>query len=218
MKNNKRKYKQINIVTILFDIVIIFTFILALKVINHFNGSSKYVVMDNELKENESTYFFFESDIAEIGEGKEIFIDNWDGNGNKKIEFSVNNYIDSLQKSDEDITFNMQINWLNGDNLADIVCKDKNGDDVDLNSDLILDGDVFCSNKYSFVITPKNVLHENDEMSFEVTFTSKEPYEKTMKSVFNIKIKNRKSYEFNISDCGEYVKVYLKTYELQRRY
>ena len=206
MRTRKKKQK-INIKYILI-LMIIIALILIMR------SFGKYVLERKDTHSQDSSVFYFESEIADIGEGKEYTL-YWDGTSTKQIEFGIKNYIDKLQMTNQDIKYTIEAEITEGQDLATAKITNSSGTEIRQTDELILKESVLSDNKYKLCLQPNESIIDESEISIELTISSTEPYTKELKSTINIIVKKEKEYDIERIEYEEYTIMNLRTYTLK---
>ena len=206
MRTRKKKQK-INIKYILI-LMIIIALILIMR------SFGKYVLERKDTHSQDSSVFYFESEIADIGEGKEYTL-YWDGTSTKQIEFGIKNYIDKLQMTYQDIRYTIKAEITQGQELVTAKIIDSSETEIKETDELILKESVLSDNKYKLCLQPNESIIDESEISIELTISSTEPYTKELKSTINIIVKKEKEYDIERIEYEEYTIMNLGTYTLK---
>ena len=206
MRTRKKKQK-INIKYILI-LMIIIALILIMR------SFGKYVLERKDTHAQDSSSFYFESEIADIGEGKEYTL-YWDGTNTKQIEFGIKNYIDKLQMTNQDIKYTIEAEITQGQELVTAKIIDSSETEIKETDELILKESVLSDNKYKLCLQPNESIIDESEISIELTISSTEPYTKELKSTINIIVKKEKEYDIERIEYEEYTIMNLRTYTLK---
>lgn len=206
MRTRKKKQK-INIKYILI-LMIIIALILIMR------SFGKYVLERKDTHSQDSSVFYFESEIADIGEGKEYTL-YWDGTSTKQIEFGIKNYIDKLQMTYQDIRYTIKAEITQGQELVTAKIIDSSETEIKETDELILKESVLSDNKYKLCLQPNESIIDESEISIELTISSTEPYTKELKSTINIIVKKEKEYDIERIEYEEYTIMNLRTYTLK---
>lgn len=206
MRTRKKKQK-INIKYILI-LMIIIALILIMR------SFGKYVLERKDTHSQDSSVFYFESEIADIGEGKEYTL-YWDGTNTKQIEFGIKNYIDKLQMTYQDIRYTIKAEITQGQELVTAKIIDSSETEIKETDELILKESVLSDNKYKLCLQPNESIIDESEISIELTISSTEPYTKELKSTINIIVKKEKEYDIERIEYEEYTIMNLRTYTLK---
>jgi len=197
-------------------VILIIAFVLLIS-----KSMSKYAInIEDEPYVQESTVIYFESEIANV-EGKEYKINNWDGISTQTIEIDASNYINSLLKTSENITFKIEpaiiddsTDSLNDEDLIEIKLFEsaEENTEIDLTKELVLSNDGFNQSKYKLKIIPKVDLENGKTFKIELTLNSIKPYEKQLKANLTIVVNKIENYIATLTDSenGEYVTLNLK--------
>jgi hypothetical protein len=179
---------------------------------------SKYLIEIQDTHSHESTAFYFESDIADVDEGKKYNINDWDGKI-KTIDFTVKNYINNLLKTNEEITYKMSANIVDdsgnivNDDSIELLIVDNNNKTINENSICTLSkSDELQEEKYTLKIVPQNNLGNDAKLNIKLLISSQTPYTKDLIANFTLAVDNKVPYEANLlnSTNGEYVTLNLK--------
>ena len=174
----------------------------------------KYVLERKDTHAQDSSSFYFESEIADIGEGKEYTL-YWDGTNTKQIEFGIKNYIDKLQMTYQDIRYTIKAEITQGQELVTAKIIDSSETEIKETDELILKESVLSDNKYKLCLQPNESIIDESEISIELTISSTEPYTKELKSTINIIVKKEKEYDIERIEYEEYTIMNLRTYTLK---
>lgn len=170
-----RKRKNLIILILL---IIVFAFIIQ-------KSLSKYVITLEQIHSQESTSFYFESDIADV-DGKTYSIDDWDGQ-TLDIDFYVRNYIDSLQNADEDVTYTISVTTSDSDKVTATIT-DSSDDEVSSTDKLTMSSGSNVQDDYILNIVPVSIA-EGDEVEINLSIKSTSPYEKELTSKITLTVK-----------------------------
>lgn len=197
VKKKNLKLNKLLLVTIIIIVALVIT-----KTI------SKYIMqLKDEKHTQESTVFYFESEIADVN-GKEYKIDNWDGTSTKTVEIDVRNYLNSLSKSSENITYNIVAKLTDDSDadLIDVLIYDSEDTKISETTELVLSNTSIEQDDYVLKIIPKvDELEDGKKFNIELTINSTTPYTKDLKA--NIEIVVNKKYNIATlynSENGEY--------------
>ena len=193
---NNKKIK-LNIKIIIFVIVIISFLILSITL-------AKYAFKVDDIHQIESSAFYFNSDITGNYE-----TEVWNGESDLEINFSVKNYENNNLITNDNITYNIEIEKLDDIN-NEITTKiyEKN---VEISGEQVLTGNVSNSKSYVLKISKNNDVTTN-EFNLKIKINSVSPYKQEL--IGNIKInmlKNNNEINTAIEDNGEYVALKIST-------
>ena len=191
------------------DKKIIITILLLIVGIFIFVSFAKYVSNKTQTHAIESSEFYFESSMASTGAGSTYTLD-WDGENEKRIEFNITNYIDVLQKTNEDIKYKITVTPSDTSKIQSKIYEKNSNTEVIGTQELTIAGGGLNQNNYILSITPK-VANLTGEYSVEININSTSPYTKQLKTTIQIEISEDKEYEANLVDFEEYVILHLKT-------
>ncbi len=191
-----RKRKQQNRKVIIVAIVIISFLILSVTM-------GKYIFKVEDVHTIESVSFYFNSDI----DGN--YTNEWDGTNTLEIGFGVMNYENQNLVTDENISFNLDVEKQDDTN-NEVTAKiyEKN---TEVAGEQTITGGAATTKNYVLRIT-KNSEITNDEFNIKVKINSISPYKKEI--VSNIKIKMKKSnneISSALENNGEYVTLKINT-------
>ena len=188
---------------------------------------SKYVIQKRDTHILESDAFYFNSNLTQ----EEYQLNEWNGKDEQNIKFNVNNYLDNVQITEQDIKYNIEVQITNSDaQLVDLKIQDENGNNISAEtetgsentilkvSDLILKYDTTAeqllkTNNYNIIITPQNdKIEEGKIINVTLKITSTEPYIKELTSNIKLTVHTVANYVGNLieSDNGQYVKLNIK--------
>ena len=177
---------------------------------------SKYVIQLKETNYQESTAFYFESDIADVT-AKEYTINDWDVQTPQKIEFYVRNYTNSLLKSDEDISYDLSARVIDNtdDGVDDASLVNVYVQKVETNNQVTSDTlsqAEFKENKYLLVVeTVANAnIQPGATFEIELSIKSTSTYVKELLSKIILKVEDEIDYETNLIDSNEYSTLNMK--------
>ncbi len=206
MRTRKKKQK-INIKYILI-LMIIIALILIMR------SFGKYVLERKDTHSQDSSVFYFESEIADIGEGKEYTL-YWDGTNTKQIEFGIKNYIDKLQMTYQDIRYTIKAEITQGQELVTAKIIDSSETEIKETDELILKESVLSDNKYKLCLQPNESIIDESEISIELTISSTEPYTKELNSTLKVIVKKDKEYELKYIENEDHTVINLRTHTLR---
>lgn len=193
---NNKKIK-LNIKIIIFVIVIIPFLILSITL-------AKYTFKVEDTHQIESSAFYFNSDIIGNYETEE-----WNGDNDLEINFSVKNYENNNLITNGNITYNIEVEKLNDTN-NEISAKIYENN-VEVSGEQVLTGNSLNSKSYVLKISKNNNITAN-EFNLKIKINSVSPYKQEL--IGNVKINILKSNnEINtaIEDKGEYVALKIST-------
>ena len=193
---NNKKIKP-NIKIIIFVIVIISFLILSITL-------AKYAFKVEDIHQIESSAFYFNSDIIGNYETEE-----WNGENNLEINFTVKNYENNNLITNENITYNIEVEKLDDTN-NEILAKIYENN-VESLGDQVLTGNAVNSKNYVLKIS-KNKDITATEFNLKIKINSLTPYKQEL--IGNIKInllKNNNEINTTIEDKGEYVALKIST-------
>lgn len=172
----------------------------------------KYVIEKKDTHVQESSGFYFESEIADTGEGKEYAINNWDGNDTNNIDFGIRNFTNSLLNTKDDIIFKIAASAKKNAELVNVKIYDSSDNEILQNQELKITGKDNNESKYQLRIEPKESIEEGKEIDVELTIFSSNPYTKELKSSIKFIVKKNKNYEASLINSinGEYVTLNVK--------
>lgn len=201
--NKKKNYRNILLVLA----VIIFILLLA-------RSAAKYVLERKDTHAQDSSSFYFESEIADIDDGKTYTL-YWDGEETKKISFSLKNYIDQLQMTNQDIKYKITAAAINNADDVNLKIYDESENVISSNEVLTLKGAEVKENNYGLDITSNTTLEEETEIDIKLTFSSTEPYTKELNSTLKVIVKKDKEYELKYIENEDHTVINLRTHTLR---
>lgn len=207
MRRSRKTKKKINIKHITAILVIIALALIA-------RSTAKYVLEKKDTHAQDSSVFYFESEIADIGEGKEYTL-YWDGTSTKQIEFGIKNYIDKLQMTNQDIKYTIEAEITEGQDLATAKITNSSGTEIRQTDELILKESVLSDNKYKLCLQPNESIIDESEISIELTISSTEPYTKELNSTLKVIVKKDKEYELKYIENEDHTVINLRTHTLR---
>ena len=205
---------------ILIGMLIITTIIVGIISITY----SKYKIERRETHTVESTAFYFNSSLTQ----KEYQINEWNGKEEQKINFDVQNYLDTAQITEKDIKYNIEAEISSEDaKLVNLVLKDESGAVVTTETEegtekttykvsgLVLKSaeELLTANNYSLSVTPKSEqIEEGRIINVQLRISSTEPYTKEISSNIKLTVHTVANYVGTIieSENGEYIKLNVK--------
>lgn len=213
----KQKKLQLNRTIIVFLFVlmlIIFSFLISKTL-------SKYEFIKQETHIQESTQFYFESNL--LKEEEKIYkINNWSGNKGETqiIQFDIRNYTNNLLKSESDILYNITTNVLNNeDNIISVNIKNSANEIIsDDNICTIKAENGFITEDYTLEILANEQIANGRVFEIELVVNSISPYTKTLKTKIIVEVNRVENYETALTNSsnGEYAVLNIKVYEPQK--
>lgn len=191
-----KKRIQQNRKIIIVAIVIISFLILSLTM-------AKYIFKVEDVHTIESASFYFNSDI----DGN--YTKEWDGVNALEIGFCVTNYENQNLVTDENVSFNLDVE--KQDDTNDEITTKIYENNAEVSGEETLTGGTATTKNYILKIN-KNAEITNDEFNIKVKINSLSPYKKEI--VGNIKIsilKSNNSIDTALEDKGEYVTLKINT-------
>lgn len=160
---------------------------------------SKYVIEETQEHAQESSKFYFESNLADIDGQTFYIIDEY-----KEISFYVRNYNNNLLYTMQEIEY--EINVESDDGIS-VVIKDE--DDNEINGTQTLNAGDILQNNYILKIS-KDESYTESSFNIKITIKSTSPYTKEITS--NIQVSESEEEEENVisldvSDDKEYAKL-----------
>ena len=175
---------------------------------------SKYVIEKEDIHAQNATAFYFENELTE-----ETEIRNWNGATEKTVEFNIRNYTDTLQRTNEEITYKIEASiidnsddGINDADLIDIEIQDKDNNTVTDDKELLLSNTDFNEDNYKLKITPKTSIENGKKFNIEIKAIALEPYTKELVTNLTVEVNAQKDYEIQLIDSenGEYITLNLK--------
>lgn len=207
--------KRKNDKKIIYVSLIIMIIVLALLISN---SMSKYIIRIRDIHAQESTAFYFESEIADV-DGNEYKINNWDGT-EQAIKIDIKNYTSNLLKTSQNIryTINAKIIENSSDTtknseLIETIIYDKANTRITENQEFTLEKGKLSQDTYTLSIIPKVAnLEDGKTFNIELTISSIEPYTKELKANIKITVNEMEDYIATLSNSsnGEYSILNLK--------
>lgn len=196
MRKVKNKNKKINLI-FLISLVFLCTIVTY--------SFSKYIIQISQIHIQEANNFYFKSNILDK-EDKQYILNDWDGISKYTINANLCNYEDLLRINDEDIKYRVEAI----SKTAGISVNIKTG------SQGKLTGKVKSENKIQIEITSSRQFAKEEYAEVEIIVTSTKPYEKVLKGAFKINVENIENYKTELKDEGEYVYLYITTYDFDK--
>lgn len=217
MKRKKQKIK-INSRILLMITILILAFLIS-------KSMSKYIIQKKDTHIQESTPFYFESDIAEEETAKEYTIKDWNGTDTRELEFYVCNYLNSLLKTEEEITYTISAKVIdntedsvNDEEFIEAFVKDSKGNIQESNKEYILSNLDFNKDNYILCIKPKvDNLEMGRNYQVQLTISATKPYTKDLIANFTLAIaRTENRVTLTNSSNNEYVTLNLKIENLDK--
>jgi len=206
----KKKVKWKIIISILGVVLIIVSIVLISK------SFSSYQMRSIDLHLQESTKFYFESEISTI-EGSNYNINNWDGTTTEEITIDIKNYHNKVLKTDEDIKYKIKANVTSGTELVEAKIYDDKDKLILADEELILSKEEFVKENYTLKIKPKSSLANDTKVEVQVVITSINPYEKELKTNITLTVNKSKNIIGLInSKDGMYTTLNIKTNDISK--
>jgi len=206
----KKKVKWKIIISILGVVLIIVSIVLISK------SFSSYQMRSIDLHLQESTKFYFESEISTI-EGSNYNINNWDGTTTEEITIDIKNYHNKVLKTDEDIKYKIKANVTSGTELVEAKIYDDKDKLILADEELILSKEEFVKENYTLKIKPKSSLANDTKVEVQVVITSTNPYEKELKTNITLTVNKSKNIIGLInSKDGMYTTLNIKTNDISK--
>jgi len=206
----KKKVKWQIIISILGVVLIIVSIVLISK------SFSSYQMRSIDLHLQESTKFYFESEISTI-EGSNYNINNWDGTTTEEITIDIKNYHNKVLKTDEDIKYKIKANVTSGTELVEAKIYDDKDKLILADEELILSKEEFVKENYTLKIKPKSSLANDTKVEVQVVITSTNPYEKELKTNITLTVNKSKNIIGLInSKDGMYTTLNIKTNDISK--
>lgn len=205
-KRYKHKTKKSNNNTL-----ILFITILTIGIIGIIIGTkSKYVEKEEDTHQVNTSNFYFESNTLSEEE-KEFDYNDWNGQNKYDIEFKISNYADELRISDDEIEYEISTQIIEPKSASNI------------QTECMINGETTNIGKFSKeqnkgkddnikVSITTNGEQINDGVTLKITATAKSPYTKTIQAIYKISVSDKKTYEINLKDEGDYERLVIKTY------
>ena len=200
-KNVKTIFKFLALLLILIGILVLAT------------TYGKYVIDKKDTKVQESSAFYFESDLASTS-GRQYNL-TWNGIDEKEINFNVFNYIDTLQNTKEDIKYTISAIATSNSNLVNLKVYNSSENEVSSSNELILNGDTNSKSGYTLKINKKSTIAEDTVINLKITITASSPYTKELTSNIKLTVKNEEEYEKDLFSQNDYVVLNLHTKEIK---
>ena len=164
---------------------------------------AKYIFKVEDIHTIESAKFYFNSNL----DGN--YTNEWDGTNTLEIGFGVMNYENQNLVTDENISFNLDVEKQDDTN-NEIITKiyEKN---VEIAGEQVLTGGTTTTKNYVLKITKNSEITAN-EFNIKLKISSLTPYKKEI--ISNIKIKMKKENNeitTSLEDNGEYVTLKINT-------
>ena len=194
--------------------IALFILMLILLALLIYRAAAKYVIRSKNTHVQESSEFYFESKIADANGTKEYTINDWDGIETKKIGFSIKNYIDILQYTNENITYNINVTDVDSTNLLNLKIYNSSNKEIVSGEEQTLKGGQNRENEYELQVQPKTRLEENQEFNLKLTIKSTQPYTKELTCTLKFIVNKPKEYKASFINYGDYVVLNLVNYQL----
>lgn len=197
---------EIGIKIMMFASVVIFFLLLSFAI-------SKYVIHVEDIHQVESSQFYFESNIAEVGTGTVYTIYDWDGS-EKIINFNVKNYLNELLKTNEEIIYNI---------TAEVIGEGQNNINATIENQKVVENEKLdlSSNEKQYLLNivakDKEQLIPGTEYNVKLTISSVSPYKKELVANIKLVYHQMETNEFSLinSENGEYVTLNIKVNQPQ---
>ena len=165
---------------------------------------AKYVFKVEDIHQIESSAFYFKSDIVGYYETEE-----WDGENDLEINFSIRNYENNNLVTNENMTYNIEVEKI--DDVNNEISAKVYENNVEILGEQTLTGNSLNSKNYILKISKNSEITTN-EFNLKVKINSFTPYKQEL--IGNIKIniiKNNNEISTAIEDNGEYVTLKINT-------